>query len=76
MGAKTVGSRSMKICMVGWRVGVMEKTLSRSSCPSSHRRPNFDLALLTAPVSSFRVEMRPLKRLKEGETEEVSRAEL
>lgn len=43
IGAKTVGSRSMKICMVGAGGGGEGhgNDLSRSSCPSSHLTSRF-----------------------------------
>lgn len=76
MGAKTVGSLSMKICGKGGR-GWMGQRARPSGCPvppPSPAAPFQVYALLTAPVSSFSVEMRPLRRLHGEDTEEVSRA--
>ena len=46
--------------------------LSGAPVPPPTSRPVS--ALLTAPVSSFSVEMRPLRRLQGGDAEQVSRA--
>lgn len=48
--------------------------LSGAPVPPPTSRPVSALALLTAPVSSFSVEMRPLRRLQGGDAEQVSRA--
>ena len=48
--------------------------LSGAPVPPPTSRPVSALALLTAPVSSFSVEMRPLRRLQGGDAELVSRA--
>lgn len=65
MGAKTVGSLSMKICRRGvWAKKSGTQWPRGESCSSKGQATPFSAPdLLTAPVSSLSVEMRPLSRL-------------
>lgn len=58
-----------------WRRGAEDEFgKEKGPVPPPTRRPVSALALLTAPVSSFSVEMRPLRRLQGGDAEQVSKA--